>query len=604
MGSVAADVLRAPSLLQRICAFHMHASAAPQDLPLRCWSVRLRSADTYAYDDNDDDDDDDHARDRRRFTTWFTTHGLNGLPSLCVPHLFAYATACGDAIVLQWLIDRELVTWTRELLVLDARGCPTCPRAVEDLGPAMKMRSRNVVARAAAKGQRQCLFKLLAMGLTTNEIWKAVCAGGHVDVAEYVVSSKQLDVWDDVYINVAAANGHFELLRFLGRRRPSGINRETIALAITHNQLGTLLELFGLGPSPDLLMEHALQESVKHRRLDILRWLCTQRDARAFFKATRAMAIYHCAPIDIIHCLSDAWSRHVAMQRIRLVFQSKRLVTSIASYQDGVDGATLAINHRCKHFRIYCASNRAMPSKLDYAMYDAAFRVWFARHGVAKLGDLCRPHLFAYAVSYGNVAILNWLKPKSEAKVRIAYFHVVRDAAAVSHLELLQFLLNLGFEMGPAWRHASKYGQLHVVQFLHEKARAACGPEDLDSAAEKGHLNVIRFFHEHDYDGFDKNTIALAVASGNLDLVQFLLAHRKESTPSKAMLAAADKDQLDILRWLCGQPRASRYLEATLQQATTSASRQCIEYLATLPRTAKPTADEGPLKRKAAAVLL
>ncbi|EQC28833.1 hypothetical protein SDRG_13513 [Saprolegnia diclina VS20] len=107
MRSVAADVLRAPSLLQRICAYHMHASAAPQDLPLRCWSIRLRSAYTYAYDD---DDVDHHAGDRRRFDAWFETHGTNGLSSLCVPHLFAYAIACGDAVVLQWLVDRELVT--------------------------------------------------------------------------------------------------------------------------------------------------------------------------------------------------------------------------------------------------------------------------------------------------------------------------------------------------------------------------------------------------------------------------------------------------------------------------------------------------------------
>ncbi|EQC37659.1 hypothetical protein SDRG_05247, partial [Saprolegnia diclina VS20] len=404
----------------------------------------------------------------------------------------------------------------------------------------MKMRSRNIVARAAAKGQRLFLYTLISFGLTTNDIWKAVCTGSQVDVAESVVRSTNLDVWDDAYLNVAALNGHFELVCFLARHHPSGINQQTITLAIKQNQLATIQELLGLGPSPKLLVEHALQAAVEHRRLDILRWLCTQRDARAFFKATRAMAIYYCAPVDIVECIGAAWTQHVAMQRIRMVLQSERLVTTITSYQNGFDASTVAMNALCKDLATYRTEdrNRALDWKWTRAL---------------------------------------------RSRQEIGCIDVALNAFTTVHLELLVFQAKLGFNEGFVWR-----------AYVHE---------DLSYAAAKGHLNVIRFFHEHDYDGFDKDTIALAVGSGNLKLVQFLLAHRKESTLSKALLAAADKDKLDILRWLCDQPRASRYLEATMQQAETSASRKCIEYLATLPRAAKPISDECPLKRKATVLL-
>ncbi|KDO21578.1 hypothetical protein SPRG_13389 [Saprolegnia parasitica CBS 223.65] len=616
MVSVAAQVLRTPRMLARICVYQAGVANMALGNPLHCRAIALGS-----YTDEPPRPDD-----ATNMHSWITVHGVDELASLCVPHLFAHAIACGDVIVLQWLIDRELVMWTKELLVLDAYGCKACPYAVKDLGPAMKMRSRQIVYRAAAKGQLELLGILIGLGLATNDIWAAVCAGGRVDVAEYVIA-QELGAWDDTYINVAAKNGHFELLQYLLRLGYSGVNRETLRLAIAFDHLATVQDLLARHPSPKVLLKHALIDAVECGRFSILRWLCTQPEAWAFLGSADATAVYCCASDAIVQCIRDAMAQYAYEQCINSVLLSANLLKIIVAYQAGVDESTVALHALCDDLALYRNYDRHVPTASAFAVYHEAFGRWLARHDLGQLHRLCQPHLFAYAMALGEKDLLaalglRLLVPTRRVELNgrgrrlcacaqtvlglhatVTYCGVVEHAAEFGHVDVLSMYHAAGFGMADVWSRASYFGHMNIAQFAHDNQIPGWQPHFVYNAANAGHLDVVRFVHEHNYDGFNDDTVRGAVHSGQTDLVSFFLTHR-EGAMAKSLKAAAETDNVDMLRWLVEQPGAAAHLDTTAVHAYTTRSYRCAALLAHDHRTS-PTLIalyERSLKRKASEI--
>ncbi|EQC28830.1 hypothetical protein SDRG_13510 [Saprolegnia diclina VS20] len=617
MVSVAAQVLRAPRMLARICIYQAGAAKMALGNPLRCGAIALGC---YA-------DEPPRPDDATVMRSWIMAHGVDGLASLCVPHLFAHAIGNGNVTLLQWLIDHELVMWTKELLVLDAQGCKACPRAVEDLGPAMKMRSRKIVAQAAAMGQLELLDVLVGLGLATNDIWPAVCAGGRVGVAEYVIAH-DLGVWDDVCINVAAENGHFELLQYLLDRGYNGVNRKTLTLAVARDHLPTLQDLLAHSRSPNVLLRHALQDAVKCGRLGILRWLCAQPEAWAFLATAKATAAYCCASDAIVQCIRDAMARYADEQRVTSVLVSPILLTIIVAYQAGFDYSTVALHALCSDLALYRNYDRQVPVASAFAVYHETLGRWLARHDLGQLHLLCQPHLFAYAMALGDKNLLTALGPEllvpsrrvelncrgrrvcACAKntlglhVKVSYCGVVEHAAEFGHLDVLTVYHAAGFGMADVWSRVSYFGHMSIAQFAHEHQIPGWQPHFIYNAANAGHHDVIRFFHEHNYDGFNDDTVRGAVHSRQTDLISIFLTHR-EGAMAKALMAAAETDNVDMLHWLVDQPGVTAaHLDTTAVHAYTTRSYRCAALLAQDPRTS-PTLIalyERSLKRKASEI--
>ncbi|EQC28829.1 hypothetical protein SDRG_13509 [Saprolegnia diclina VS20] len=525
------------------------------------------------------DDDDGVAVDGPRISAWLQVHGTGELPSLCMPHLFAYAITCGDASALQWLADAGLLMWAKGGLVLDARDCKACPRAIKDLGPAMKMRSSNNIVRAATKGHVDALAFLIGIGFAADDdIWAAVCTGGHWDVAAFVVAHG-LGVWDDAYINITAKNGHFDLLQYLLGLGYTGANHETLALGIEHDQLTTVQDLLLHRRTTLLSVENALKDPVVYRRVGILRWLCQQLEARACLAAAKAMALYYCAPA-ALRCINDAMARQSTERCLRSVLLSKALLTFIGSYQAGCDGSTVALHAICKDLPLYSSDGLGVPATSDFASYLAHFTLWRARHGLSQLRDLC----------------------DQLDHCKVAYCGVVEHAAESGHVGLVAMLRDAGFSMDSVWYRACLFGHLNIAQFAHEHQLAGWGRNFIYTTAANGHLDVIRFFHEHNYDGFSDHTIRGAVYSSNTDLVQFLLTHRaNDSTLRTAMNMAAETDKLEIVMLLCDQPNASQWVDEALRGAYVTRSHRCVAHLKSLPGESTATIHlfERAFKRKA-----
>ncbi|KDO32891.1 hypothetical protein SPRG_02582 [Saprolegnia parasitica CBS 223.65] len=576
MHNVAAHVLCSSRLLPRICSYQSDALSA--DGPLRCRSVRLAAI----YGDEQQADDDHEAADAANFQRWLARHGTATLPFLCVPHLFAYALRCGDVHALQWLVHREVVFWNKATLVLHAVGCHACPCATEQLGPAMAIRASDCVRRAATKGHVGLLRFLFACGFDMVDVWRAVCSGGHLDVARFVVEHR-LGGWTNALVNVAAENGHFELVRYFNTLRVDGVNSHTLALAVRHGDLQTVQALLTHPHLEELSLKTALSDAIQYRRLELVQWLCQQPDAPA------------------VQCLRGELSKVLRQQRISSVLLSKELLGLVTSYQPGHDMHTIGLRQLCHRHAIYETTPHQVPEMASYAAYHSLFTAWWARHGKRDLHLLCLPHLFAYAITYGNTEVIRWLSPRLAPSQRlellcetahrcvlsthqlvghsVVYADCVAYAAESGHVELLKFLDGLGFTMEKVWHRCSYFGHVNVARYAHAHELDGHLPRYVYDATLGGHVAVVQFYHEHGYPGFTEKTIWAAVHSGRVDMVAFVLTHRDEASVREALLTAVETDHVDILKWLCNRPGADRMLDTALQQACLMQSHACIAYL-------------------------
>ncbi|EQC36849.1 hypothetical protein SDRG_05679 [Saprolegnia diclina VS20] len=592
MHTVAAHVLCSSRLLPRICSYQ--SDALSTDGPLRCRSVRLAAS--YGYEPQADDDDD--AADAATFQRWLARHGTAALPLLCAPHLFAYALRCGDVHVLQWLVNREAVFWNKTTLVLHAVGCRACPCASEQLGPAMTIRASDCVRRAATKGHVELLRFLFDCGFDMVDVWRAVCFGGHLDVARFVVEHR-LGVWPDALVNDAAENGHFELVRYFNTLRVDGVNSYTLALAVRHGDLPTVQALLTHPHLKDLSFKTALYDAIYHRRLELLQWLCQQPNARPFLTGALEVAAYCCAQA-AVQCLRDELSKVLRHQRITSVLVSKELLGLVTSYQPGFDTHTIGLLELCHRHAIYETPHQ-VPGMASYAAYHALFTAWRARHDKHDLHILCLPHLFAYAISYGNMEVVRWLSPRLVISQRlelrcekahqcvlsanqlvrdaVVYADCVAHAAESGHVELLRFLNGLGFTMEKVWHRCSYFGHANIAQYAHALELDGHLPRYVYDATLGGHVALVQFYHEHNYAGFTEKTIWAAVHSGRVDMVAFILRHRDEASVREALLTAVETDRVDILKWLCDEPDANGMLDTALQQACLMRNHACIAYL-------------------------
>ena len=75
---------------------------------------------------------------------------------------------------------------------------------------------------------------------------------------------------------------------------------------------------------------------------------------------------------------------------------------------------------------------------------------------------------------------------------------------------------------------AAKYGQLHIVQWLHAHCAAGCTTQAMDNAAEQGHLRVLQWFHANRSEGCTIEAVHGAVLHKHVDVVRWLHANYSE----------------------------------------------------------------------------
>ncbi|EGG18674.1 hypothetical protein DFA_04170 [Cavenderia fasciculata] len=76
---------------------------------------------------------------------------------------------------------------------------------------------------------------------------------------------------------------------------------------------------------------------------------------------------------------------------------------------------------------------------------------------------------------------------------------------------------------------ASKNGQLHIVQYLHNYLpRKQSSTSMIDLSSTHGHLNVLKFLHENRSEGCSMSAINGAAMNGHIEVVKFLYFNRED----------------------------------------------------------------------------
>ncbi|KAK1935386.1 putative ankyrin repeat protein [Phytophthora citrophthora] len=184
------------------------------------------------------------------------------------------------------------------------------------------------------------------------------------------------------------------------------------------------------------------------------------------------------------------------------------------------------------------------------------------------------------------------------------YYSVVDAAAGSGHLEIMQYLLQVGggdedeeqtvnpfrklrfwFDMPlkakcttAAMDMAAAHGHLGIVQWLHANCSEGCTTAAMDLAAENGHLEIVKWLHANRKEGCTSDAMNGASARGHLHVVKWLHEHTTEGCTTDAMDNAAGGGHLEVLKWL-HENRTEGCTAAAMDGAATGNHVDIVEWL-------------------------
>jgi hypothetical protein len=106
----------------------------------------------------------------------------------------------------------------------------------------------------------------------------------------------------------------------------------------------------------------------------------------------------------------------------------------------------------------------------------------------------------------------------------IQEFYVCYDYAKSGHLEVLQYLTEIGYKFTSImFYYASLNGHLDCIKYLYElKCYCACAANTCSASAQHGHLNTLIWIHENSCH-WDTYTSYYATRNGHIKCLEYLI---------------------------------------------------------------------------------
>lgn len=176
----------------------------------------------------------------------------------------------------------------------------------------------------------------------------------------------------------------------------------------------------------------------------------------------------------------------------------------------------------------------------------------------------CRYYIFAEAIPYNSLYILDWLNdvkswdnPRmynlatnmNEANSRPKQTcHVFNHSARLGNLKMMKRLYYHGFKFDEeTFVEAAKYGDLDNMKWLKEQG-CKYGYYAFSGAAKNGNLTNMKWLKEIDCP-YNVQTFIDAVENGNIENMEWLLSINVP-LHEDVFSTAAEKGDLTILKWL------------------------------------------------------
>ncbi|EQC31695.1 hypothetical protein SDRG_10858 [Saprolegnia diclina VS20] len=231
------------------------------------------------------------------FEPWFARRGTLELHQLCQVHLFVYALDFAHMEVLRWFAAEHRITselyfqgWQLEFPTASTNHCPDLAMPhYKTVGSSAIYTHFYTVRNAAIRNHVDILRLSLNLRCDMRFVWEEACRHGHLAVVEFA-QREEVSGWLSRYVNVAALNGHLHLIKFFHEHDYNGFNKATIEAAVQSGNLAL----------------DAMCQAAASSKLNILRWLVTQRNAsQHMHKVLETAGINRCE-----HVLAYLWHGH------------------------------------------------------------------------------------------------------------------------------------------------------------------------------------------------------------------------------------------------------------------------------------------------------
>jgi hypothetical protein len=156
---------------------------------------------------------------------------------------------------------------------------------------------------------------------------------------------------------------------------------------------------------------------------------------------------------------------------------------------------------------------------------------------------------FCYRVARTNK--LELLKLAREEKKCRWDYKTINRAAFKGNLEIIKYCVANECPINErACAEAAENGDLEVLKYLREEAKAPWDSRTAAWAAEYGQLHILEYLVERKYDEFDEEACEFAATHGHLDCLKYLHETAKAPWDSSAVLVAHENDHPECVQYL------------------------------------------------------
>lgn len=191
------------------------------------------------------------------------------------------------------------------------------------------------------------------------------------------------------------------------------------------------------------------------------------------------------------------------------------------------------------------------------------------------------------AVWGGHVHVVEYLVEEHGADMKQSEYWlddgpVVTIAASQGHLEMLQYLVEIGHDVhvddDAPCREAIENGHLEVVKYLFSNS-AVTVEEAVQRAVENGQTEVVKYFIDTYGTSIDEyNVLKGASGSGHLGLVKYLVGRVSEDCRKEALETAVEHGKLEVVKYFVEELRVSS-AEDVLRSPIKYRDKEIFSYL-------------------------
>jgi len=174
---------------------------------------------------------------------------------------------------------------------------------------------------------------------------------------------------------------------------------------------------------------------------------------------------------------------------------------------------------------------------------------------------------FCREVAYTNkLELLKWAREEKKCKWNE---ETINRAAFKGNLEMVKYCVANECPIDvEACANAATFGQLEVLKYLREEAKAPWNWKTASWAATNGHLHILEYLVERKFDEYNEDVCTFAAKNGHLDCLKYLHETAKAPWDYEAVQEAHENDHPECLQYLldnnCPLPPGWRYEGWTL----------------------------------------